>query len=204
MQTLQLVLINYLIKIIFYLKQYYFLSTLSLSLLFSGILFYFSSLRAHEAYISPVTIYCLENKDSKVCSRRHLRGKRLYNKTIKEVIFTRCFCKDLHLSNVKVRDSDFRSNQFNRSSFKNVSFSQVNLFKSSFYGATLENVTFENSDLGGTIFNFATLKNVHFKNINLHSVIFIGTRFKNAYYDSNTKLPFSEEQAKRMGLLLKP
>ena len=191
-------------KIILYLKQYYFLSIFSLSLLSAGMLFYFSSLRSHETNISPVTIYCLENKDTKVCSRRHLRGKRLYNRNIKETIFTRCFCKDLHLSNVKISNSDFRSNRFNRSSFKNVSFSQVNLFKSSFYGATLENVTFENSDLGGTIFNFATLKNVHFKNIDLHSVIFIGTRFENTYYDSDTKLPFSKEYAKRIGLLPTP
>lgn len=204
MRTLQLILINYLTKIISYLKQYYLLSIFILSLLSSGILFYFSSLRAHESYVSPVTIYCLENKDTKVCSRRHLRGKRLHNRTIKEAIFTRCFCKDLHLSNVNINNSDFRSNRFNRSSFKNVSFSQVNLFKSSFYGATLENVTFENSDLGGTIFNFATLKNVHFKNIDLHSVIFVGTRFENTYYDSDTKLPFSKEYAKRIGLLPTP
>ena len=191
-------------KITLYLKRYFLLSSLTLSLLFAGMLFYFSLLRSSETNISPVTIYCLENKDTKVCSRRHLRGRRLYNRTIKEAIFTRCFCKDLHLSNVKVRDSDFRGNQFSRSSFKNVSFFQVNLFKSSFYGATLENVTFENSDLGGAIFNFATLRNVHFKNIDLHSAIFIGTRFENAYYDSNTKLPFSKEQAKKIGLLLKP
>ena len=184
-----------------FIKQYYFTGMLIFSFLWGGGLFYLSYLRSVS--ISPVTVYCLENKDTKVCSKRSLRQKRLQNREIKEVIFTKCSCRDLHLLNVKVDNSDFRDNQFGRASFKNVSFLNVDLFKSSFYGSVLDDVVFENSDLGGVVFNFATFRNVYFKNVDLRSTVFIGTRFKNTYYNQSTKLPFSKEQASRMGLLLK-
>ena len=184
-------------------NQYHFLGMLIISLFFGGLLFYFSFLRSGENSISPVTMYCLENKDTKVCSRRYLGGKRLQDREIKEIIFTRCACRDLQLSNIKVSDTDFRGNNFSRAFFKNVSFLNVNLFKSSFYGAILNDVVFQDSDLRGVIFNFVTFHNVYFKNIDLRSSLLIGARFKNSYYDKNTKLPFSKEEAAQVGLLIK-
>ena len=183
--------------------RYYFLGVLSFSLLFAGVLFYFSALRSEEVSISPVTMYCLENRDIQACRGISLGLKKLKNRKIKEVIFQRCFCKHIYLYNVDVTSSDFEENKFDGSFFKNVSFFNVDLFKSSFYGAILENVVFENSDLGGVIFNFATFRNVYFKNVDLSSAILMGARFENTYYDQNTKLPFSKEQADRAGLVLK-
>ena len=183
--------------------RYYFLGIISVSFLFAGILFYLSALRSGEMTISPLTIYCLENKDTKVCSNRSLSLKRLKNREIKRVIFTRCFCKYIYLDNVNISHSDFRESHFDSSLLKNVSFLDIDLFKSSFYGAILENVVFENSDLEGSIFNFATFRNVYFKNVDLSSAVLIGVRFENTYYDRNTKLPFSKEQADRIGLVLK-
>ena len=184
-------------------NSYYFLVALLFSVFFGGMLFYLSWSRSGEGSVSPKIISCLKKKDTKKCRRKRLSGKRLKNKDIKDVAFTRCFCRNLRLRNVDIYNSDFRENDFGRSFLKNVSFLEVNLFKSFFYGAILEDVIFENSDFGGAVFNFATLRNVHFKNMDLRSTLFIGTRFQNVYYDRNTKLPFSEVQASRLGLILK-
>ena len=173
------------------------------SLFLGGILFYLSWLRSGESRVSPIVLYCLENRDTNVCSEKYLKWKRLYNREIKDIIFTRCFCKNTYLLNIKASNSDLRDNRFDRSYLKNVSFSNVDLFKSSFYGAILNNVVFERSELTGVIFNFASFRNVYFKNVDLSSTLFIGTRFENTYYDKDTKLPFSREQASRMGLLPK-
>ena len=189
-------------KIVKAIFNHYFFAIL-FSFLFAGVLFYLSTSWSNESSISPVTMYCLENRDTKVCNRRSLRRKTLKNRKIKKVIFTRCFCKNIYLFNVKVMNSNFRSNHFDRSYLKSVSFFDTDLFKSSFYGAVLENVVFENSDLGGVIFNFATFRNVYFKNTDLSSAVLIGTRFENTYYDEDTKLPFSKKQANQVGLFLK-
>lgn len=191
-------------KISLFIQQNYLLSILVFSFLLGSLLFYLSWLRSGESNISPVTLYCLENRDSTdVCSRRRLKSKRLYNREIKNVFFTRCVCKNMSLINIKASDSDLRDSRFDRSYLKNVSFFNVDLFKSSFYGAILDNVVFEKTELTGVIFNFVTFRNVYFKNVNLSSTLFIGARFEKTYYDKNTKLPFSKEQASRMGLLLK-
>jgi uncharacterized protein YjbI with pentapeptide repeats len=153
--------------------------------------------------VSSVTLYCLENKDKDECSRQSLKRKRLAHKEITDVIFTRCFCEDARLFNVKVSSSDFRENTFKRAHLENVSFFKVNFFKATFYGAVLEGVVFESSELGGVEFNFATLRNVHFKNVDLRSAVFVGTRFEKSYYNKDTKLPFSKERAVQMGLYLK-
>lgn len=184
-----------------YINKYYVTVILIFSFLMGGILFYMSHLRSVN--IDAVVMYCLKNRDRKACNRRPLNQKRLKNIKIRRVIFTRCLCKDLRLFNVGVSNSDFRENKFKRAYLKNVSFLNVDLFKASFYGAILENVIFENSALGGVVFNFATFRNVYFKNVDLRSAVFVGTRFENTYYSRNTKLPFSSEQAKRMGLFLK-
>ena len=184
-------------------RRYCLLSILVLSVFLSSILFYLSWLRYSNSRLSPVTLYCLENRDTRVCNRRYLRYRSLKNRKIKGVLFTRCHCKQVYLFNVEVSDSDFRENLFDRSYIKNSSFVDVDLFKASFYGAILDNVVFEKSDLMGVLFNFATFRNVYFKNTDLSSTVFIGTRFENTYYDKDTKLPFSREQARRMGFLLK-
>lgn len=181
-------------------KKYYILLALALSLLLGSVLFYLSELRSNELSISPVTIYCLERRDNKVCKRRSLARKRLQNRQIKKVIFTLCHCRDLRLSNVHISESDLRGGHFYRAVFQNVSFVKTNFFKSSFYGAIFENVVFEESDLGGAIFNFAVLRNVQFKNVDLSSALFIGTRFEDLSYDKATKWPFSKEQIQSMSL----
>ncbi len=181
-------------------KKYYFLSILIFSVLLGTVLFYISGLRHKEVNISPVTIYCLETKDEKICRRRNLMGKELKNRHIEKIIFTQCFCKDLRLFNVKVNNADFREGHFGRASFSNVSLIRTNFFKSSFYGAILKDVIFEDSNLRGVVFNFAVLRNVQFKNVDMRSAVFIGTRFENVSYDKNTKWPFSIEQLKQMNL----
>ncbi len=186
-----------------YVLRYYLLSILVLSLFLGSILFYWSWLKSSVSRLSPVTLYCLENKDDTICRGRFLRYTSLKNRKIKDIIFKKCFCKNTYLFNVEVSDSDFRDSRFDRSYIKNSSFVDVDLFKASFYGAILDNVVFEKSELTGVLFNFATVRNVYFKNVDLSSTVFIGTRFENAYYDKNTKLPFSREQASRMGFLLK-
>lgn len=185
------------------LNQYYFPGVLIFSLMLGGILLYLSRSRSNENSISPETISCFEKKNRRKCGRRYLHGKRLKNKEIKEVAFTRCFCKNLHLSHVKIYNSDFRENNFNQSSFKDMSFIKTNFFKSFFYGAVLDNVVFENGDFRGAVFNFATLRNSYFKDVDLRDTLFIGTRFEKVYYDKNTRLPFSTAEAQRMGLFLK-
>ncbi len=177
------------------------ISILVCSFLLAGGVFYLSHLRM--VIISSATLYCLENKDKTECNQKSLRRKRLAHKEITDVIFTRCFCEDVRLFNVKVSDSDFRENVFKRAHLEKVSFFNMNFFKATFYGAVLDGVVFENSELGGAEFNFATLRNVHFKNIDLRSVVFVGTRFEKSYYDEDTKLPFSKERAARMGLYFK-
>ena len=190
-------------KFFHFIHQYYLLCLLVFSFFLGSLLFYISWLRSSESHISPVSLYCLENRDVEACSNRFLRKKSLKNRKIKNVIFTKCNCKNTYLFNIKMSDSDFRQSRFDRSYWRNSSVLNVDLFKSSFYGAILDNVVFEKSELKGAIFNFATIRNVHFKNIDLSSTVFIGTRFENTYYDNDTKLPFSREQASRMGLLLK-
>ena len=185
------------------LSSYFFPMALLFSLLFGGILFYLSWSGSNERSIPPKIISCLEKKNTRKCRGKSLYGKRLKNKDIKDVAFTRCFCRNLRLRNIDIYNSDFRENNFGRSFLKKVSFLEVNLFKSFFYGAILEDVIFENSDFGGVVFNFATLRNVHFKNMDLRSALFISTRFQNVYYDKSTKLPFSKAQANRLGLILK-
>lgn len=169
------------------------------------IFFYF--LYSRSISIKSKAEYCLENKDPKICkarrSRLSLRGKRLVKRDIEGIIFTRCACQSLSLTDVNIDNSDFREAQMKKASLKRVSFLRSNLFKSSFYGAILNDVIFYNTDLRGVIFNFSTLRNVYFKNIDLRDTLFIGTRFENTYYDKKTKLPFSKEQASRMGLFLK-
>lgn len=186
-----------------FVRRYYLLSILVFSFCLGSILFYWSWLRYSEGSLSPVTLYCLENKDTEVCSSRYLRYRSLKNRKIKDVLFTKCNCRQVYLFNVEVSDSDFRDSRFDRAYMKNTSFVDVDLFKSSFYGAILDNVVFEKSELKGALFNFATVRNVYFKNIDLSSTVFIGTRFENTYYDKDTKLPFSREQASRKGFLLK-
>ena len=182
-------------------NRYYMLIIPVFSLFTGSLLFYLSWLRQSESGISPVTMYCLEKRDIKVCSQRNLKNKRLRNKEIKKIIFTRCFCESAGLFNVRVSDSDFRENNLSEAALNNVLFFKVNLFKSLFYGAILNNVVFEESDLRGVVFNFASFENVQFKKADLRSALFIGARFKNTWYDRETKLPFSEEQARRIGLL---
>ena len=173
-----------------------------LSLLFGGILFILSWSRSGENSISSEIRYCFEVTDYEKCSRKNLQGKRLKNKEIANIIFTRCFCKNLYLSHVEVYESDFRENNFSQSFFDNVSFLGTGLFKAFFYGSVFENVAFKNSDLRGTVFNFATLRNVSFKNIDLRSSLFIGTEFENVSYDKETHLPFSEAEAHQKGWVL--
>ncbi len=185
-------------------KRYYFLSMLTLSLFVGGGLFYyFPRWMSGESSVSPVTMYCLSRRDTKVCTRRFLDGKKLHDKNIKEVVFTRCDCRKTHLFSIEVSDSDFRESDFRRAVFNKVSFLNTNLFKSSFYGAILKDVVFDNSQLGGVVFNFATFQNVYFKNVDLSSALFIGASFENVYYAKDVKLPFSEEKANQMGLRLK-
>lgn len=181
-------------------KKYYFLSILIFSVFLGTVLFYISGLRFKEINISPVTIYCLETKDVKICNKRNLMGKQIQNRYIKKIIFTQCFCRDLRLFNVRVNNADFRGGHFGRASFRQVSLVKTNFFQSSFYGAILKDVIFEDSDLRGVVFNFAVLRNVQFKNVDMRSALFIGTRFENVSYDKNTKWPFSIKQIKRMNL----
>ena len=202
---------NFLIQFLFsifskiklnWLSSYYLLGVFTLSVLCGGILFSLSWLRSGENGISPQVMSCFEIKDPRKCSRRNLQKKRLKNKEIEEVSFTRCFCKNLFLSQVTIYNSDFRDNNFNQSFFYKVSFFDTNLFKAFFYGSVLKEVVFKDSDLGGAIFNFSTLENVSFKNIDLSSSLFIGALFKNVSYDKNTILPFSEETARQKGWVL--
>lgn len=188
-------------KTINFLSALNFMSILACSVLLAGVLFSLSYLRITN--ISPIAMYCLENKDKRACNKVSLRRKRLAHKEITNIIFTRCFCIDVRLFNIKVRNSDFRENKFKRAHLEDVSFLRVDFFKATFYGAILESVIFENSELGGVVFNFATLRNVYFKNVDLRSAVFIGTRFENSYYDKDVKLPFSKEKAEQMGLFLK-
>lgn len=186
-----------------WLKAYFTPLAILFSLSFGSVLFYLSWSRSNERSIPPKTISCFEKKNIWNCTRKHLHGKQLKNKQVKDISFTRCFCRSMRLLNVNISYSDFRDSNFRKAFFKNVSFFKVNLFKSYFYGAILEDVVFEDSDLGGSVFNFATLKNAHFKNMDLRSALFIGARFQNVYYDKNTKLPFSKTQARRLGMILK-
>ena len=188
-------------KKLYFFSKLHFITVLICSFLLAGGLFYVSYLKMVD--ISPVTIYCLEKKDKKVCNKRSLRRKRLAHKEITNVIFTRCSCGDIWLFNVKVNNSDFRENRFKRAHLEDVSFLEVDLFQSTFYGAVLDNVVFENSELRGVEFNFATLRNVYFKNVDLRSAVFVGTRFEKSYYSKDTKLPFSKEKARQVGLFLK-
>ena len=184
------------------LNSYYFGRVLIVSLMLGGALFALSWSRTGENSISSEARYCFEVEDSRKCRWKRLKGKRLGNKDIEQITLTRCFCKNLYLSNVEVYESDFRENNFNQSFFKNVSFLGVRLFKAFFYGSVLENVVFKNSDLGGAVFNFATLRNVSFKNADLRSSLFIGADFENVSYDKETKLPFSESEAHQRGWFL--
>ena len=184
-----------------FINRYYFTVILIFSFLTGGVLFYISYLRSVD--ISSVTMSCLKSNNRRLCRRMSLNQRRLGDRKIRGVVFTKCFCRDLRLSNVAVRDSDFRENKFTRAYFKKVSFLNVDLFKASFYGAILDDVVFDDSELGGVVFNFATFRNVYFKNVDLSSALFIGARFENTYYDQSTQLPFSAEKAKRMGLFLR-
>ena len=184
-----------------FLSKLNFTSILACSFLLAVGLFVISYLRTTS--ISPIAMYCLENKNRRACNKVPLRRKRLAHKEITNIIFTRCFCTDARLFNVSVRSSDFRENKFKRAHLEDVSFLRVDFFKATFYGAILESVIFEDSELGGVVFNFATLRNVYFKNVDLRSAVFVGTRFENSYYNKDVKLPFSKEKAEQMGLFLK-
>ena len=184
-----------------WLNRYYLPSLLILSLFLGGILFALSGLRTNESSISSEILNCFEELSK--CRRKYLSGKRLKNKEITEVVFSRCFCKNLRLSHIKIYNSDFREGNFNQSSFSNVSFAKTDLFKTFLYGVVLEDVVFKDCDLRGAVFNFATLRNVYFKNVDLSSTSFIGARFENVYYDKDTKLFSSLTEAQRKNLFLK-
>ena len=183
-------------------SNYYFGIVFILSLLIGGILFALSWSRSGENSIPSELKYCFEVTDYEKCSWKTLKGKRFKNKEISGVILPRCVCKNLYLSHVEVYKSDFRESAFNQSFFDNVSFLRTKLFKAFFYGSVFENVVFKNSDLRGTVFNFATLRNVSFKNTDLSSSLFIGAKFENVFYDKNTNLPFSKEEAHEKGWIL--
>ena len=186
-----------------FLAKNYFWPALIFCLLLSSGLFYLSWSRYAEKHISQKIMSCFTVQQGKrKCGRKSLYKKRIKNRSIEDIFWTRCYCKNLLLKNVHIADSDFRENHFIRAMFNDVSFVETNLFLSFFHGALLKNVVFEKSDLRGAVFNFASLKNTQFKNTDLRETLFIGTQFKNVYYDKKTHLPFTKERAEELGWIL--
>ena len=179
------------------------IGALSLLLLMSSSLFYFSRSRWSEKHLTPVALYCLKQDHKAFCQWKDFSHKRLSNREIKNISLTRSLFKGTWLSHIVIANSDFRQNNYRQAYFYKVSFIDTNMFKSSFYGARFEHVLFQNSQVRGSVFNFADFKNVQFKNMDLSAALFLGARFENSYYDQATKLPFSKEWARKIGLLIR-
>ena len=143
---------------------------------------------------------CFSETGTNKCNGWRLRFLSLQNLNIQNKTFTRCICEGSVLKKIKIKESDFRQNNFRLSFFQDVLFFKTNFQKSSFEGAIIKNTIFENINLNGVIFKFTTFINVEFKNVDMTQAIFIGSRFKKSTYDKNTKLPFSTKTAKELGL----
>lgn len=143
---------------------------------------------------------CFSENNTKKFNRWRWESLFLKNLNIQNKTFTRCLCEGSIFKEIKIKESDFRQNNFRLTFFENILFFKTNLQKSTFEGAIIKNTFFEDSKLSGVIFKFTTFINVQFKNVDMTQALFIGSRFKNSTYDQNTKLPFSKETARDLGL----
>ena len=170
------------------------------SLIFSFGVYQWTILTKKRMVQKSEVLSCFSETNANKCNGWRLISLSLQNLNIQNKTFTRCTCEGSVFKKIKIKESDFRQNNFRLSFFQDVLFFKTNLQKSSFEGAIIKNTIFENINLNGVLFKFTTFINVEFKNVDMTQALFIGSRFKKSIYDKNTKLPFSTKTAKELGL----
>ena len=178
----------------------YIITSVTVSIIFSYSIYHWQTLKQTQVVKKSNIFSCFSKNDTKKCNRWKWKSLSLENLNIQNKTFTRCLCEGSLFKEIKIKTSDFRQNKFRLAFFENILFFKTNLQKSTFEGAIIKNTIFEDIKLSGVVFQFTTFINVQFKNVDMTQALFIGSRFKNSTYDKNTKLPFSKEIARDLGL----
>ena len=181
-------------------KNTYIATSIIISVILSFSIYQWKTLKQNQIIKTSNILSCFSTTNTKKCNRWRLKSLFLKNLNIQNKTFTRCLCEGSVFKEIKIKKSDFRQNNFRLTFFENILFFKTNLQKSTFEGAIIKNTSFEDIKLSGVIFKFTTFINVQFKNVDMTQALFIGSRFKNSTYDKNTKLPFSKEIARDLGL----
>jgi uncharacterized protein YjbI with pentapeptide repeats len=86
---------------------------------------------------------------------------------------------------------------FNKSIFQNTDFRAAKIFFAEF-----KNCDFLNADFSGADISFSDFSDANLKGANLTDTWYVGSIFKGARIDSRTKLPFSLDKARQLGMII--
>ncbi len=141
---------------------------------------------------------------------RAIVGKRGGSRSGCQIInqnYSRISIKSLSLADVEIENSHFANAILAESRWlsvtaKNIDFSHLNARSLQIIRSRLDGSSFRNADLQGMKLDQSSCQGCDFSGADLRGAFIVGSILNEAVFDSKTKLPFSEEAARRFGMRL--
>lgn len=132
----------------------------------------------------------------KVSIRTSLENRNLKGSDLREVEFVNSSAIDSDFTDAKLRGLRGKGSRFRKCIFRNVDLRAAKLVYADFRDSDLREALLQESDL-----SFVDFRRSDLRGADLRGAWVLGTLFDQARYDRNTKLPFSHEKARQLGMI---